>query len=100
MKHCLLQRIKNKKKLTKTFIGTGKYWSGESVTAFYSPFHKRNKNNPNKAQYSYISLWGEDDFGMMKKEATEKDWRDLLALCKDGRTPTVEKLKELGYEMH
>ena len=99
MKHCLLQRIKNKKKLTKTFVGTGDYWEGESVTVCYSPFDKRNKKNPNRAQYGYISLWGMDDFGMIKTEATEKDWHNLLYLCRNGRTPTIEKLKELGYEM-
>lgn len=85
MKHCLKQREKNKKKFTAFFTGKDGPWEGEEVMIRFTK--KQNR----------ISLWGDDDFGLEQRELDESDWFDLIFLCKNGYTPTLEKLKSLGY---
>ena len=97
MKHCLKQREKNKQKFT--FIATGldgPWQKGEVTIRFYSAnkqakFHRKS--------YSGITIWGNDDFGMEKMNASEEDFHNLVNICKKtaGFIPAIDTLRKMGF---
>lgn len=86
MKHCLKQRKKKQERFTKTFIGLDHIWQNEEVTIRFKD--------------GLITMWGQDDFGMEKVDATEQDWIELINDCIAGFgfTPAFARLKQLGFK--
>jgi hypothetical protein len=97
MKHCLKQREKNQQKFTFVTIGLDGPWEKGEVTIRFHPKNKRVKSH--YTNYSQISLWGEDDFGMEKVNASEEDFHNLVNICKKaaGFIPTIDVLRKMGF---
>ncbi len=71
MKHCLTQRVKNKRRFTRLIHASDDWYpsleGGKVEMRFYPDWER-------------ISIWGDDDFGMEKFEATEAEFKELSAL--------------------
>jgi hypothetical protein len=93
MKHCLKQREKNKQKFTFVTIGLDGPWEKGEVTI---RFHRANKQ---AKLHSQISIWGDDDFGMEKMNASEEDFHNLVNICKKAAEfiPTIDVLRKMGF---
>ncbi len=84
MKHCLKQREKNKQK-NQCFVFVEDDWF---------PCYDRNKVRMFfNAKSKYIGIWGEDDFGMEKFNATEDEYNKLK-----GQLLSKKTLKALGFQ--
>ncbi len=97
MKHSLIQKERNKKKhsaLVETSDDFYPNFDGPKGYVYVElTFHpKEKKPKFYEKSYSFISVWGDDDFGMEKENGTEEEFNELRQII-----ITKEDLKKRGF---